>query len=65
MNHCKTPSLALRAASLLASVCVTALIVGSQFGIAGSYTDQADARLAQAPQPAVAQPSASAPQRRS
>ena len=41
-----TPPLAVCAACLLGSVSVTALIVGSQLGIADSYTRQADAVLA-------------------
>lgn len=46
MNAYQTPSIAIRAASLLASVVVTALIVGSQFGLADAYAEQADGLLA-------------------
>jgi hypothetical protein len=40
------PSIALRLSSLLSAVMVTVVLVGSQLGIADSYTAQADALLA-------------------
>ena len=46
MNARQTQAIAIRAASLLASLAATALIVGSQLGIADGYTQQADAVLA-------------------
>ena len=66
MNARQTQAFATRATSLLASLIVTALIVGSQLGIADGYTRQADAVLAakNAQQP-VAQHAAHAPQPRS
>ena len=62
MNSRQSQTIATRAASLLASAVVTALIVGSQLGIAESYTGQAGAALIakQAQQP-VAQQTAPAP----
>ena len=66
MNSRQSPSITIRAASLLASVVVTALIVGSQLGIAESYTDQTDAILiAKQALPPVAQQTAPAPRQRS
>jgi len=64
MNTRQSQSIATRAASLLASLAVTALTVGSQLGIADDYTRQADAVLAakNAQQP-VAQYAAPAPKR--
>ena len=66
MNAPQSQAIATRAASLLASLVVTILIVGSQLGIADGYTQQADALLAakKAPQP-VAQQVAPAAQPRS
>jgi len=66
MNARQTQAFATRATSLLASLIVTALIVGSQLGIADGYTRQADAVLAakNAQQP-VAQHAAPAAQPRS
>ena len=65
MNSRQSPSITIRAASLLASVVVTALIVGSQLGIAESYTDQADATLiAKRAQQPVAQQTTPAPLQR-
>ena len=57
MNSHQPQSIATRAASLLASAVVTALIVGSQLGIAESYAGQAEATLIakQAQQPVVQQ----------
>ncbi len=57
---------AIRATSLLASAAITALIVGSQLGMADGYTQKADAVLAakNAQQP-VAQQAAPAAQPRS
>lgn len=46
MNAPETQAVATRAVSLLASWAITALIVGSQLGIADGYTQQADAMLA-------------------
>ncbi len=46
MNPGHTPTIATRAACLLAAVAVTTLIVGSQLGIAVGYTTQADTALA-------------------
>jgi len=64
MNKRQTQVVATRVASLLASAAVTALVIGSQLGIADGYTRQADALLAakNAQQP-VAQHAASAPKR--
>jgi hypothetical protein len=58
----QTQAIALRASSLLASAAVTALIVGSQLGIAHNYTQQADAVLAakNAQRPVAQNPAASA-----
>ena len=66
MNASQTQTIAIRAASLLASMAVTALILGSQLGIADGYTKQAAAALAakSALQP-IAQQAAPAPRRRS
>lgn len=66
MNRSQSQAFATRAASLLASIAITALLVGSQLGIADRYTRQADAVLAakQAPQP-VAQRAANAPRQAS
>lgn len=46
MNELPPQAIAVLAISLLASLAVTALIVGSQFVIADAYTRQADAMLA-------------------
>ena len=66
MNALQPHAIAIRAVSLLASLAVTALIVGSQLVIADAYTRQADAVLAakKAQQP-VAQRAVPAPQPRS
>jgi hypothetical protein len=66
MNALQPQAIAIRVASLLASLVVTALIVGGQFGIADAYARQADAVLAAkiAQQP-VAQQAVPAPQPRS
>lgn len=66
MNAPQSQAIVTRAASWLASLLVTTLIVGSQLGIADSYTKQADALLAakKTPQP-VAQQAAPAAQPRS
>ena len=62
MNARHTRTITMRASSLLASAVVTALIIGSQLGIADSYTRQADALLAarDAQQPLVQSPAVSA-----
>lgn len=66
MNARQTQAIAIRAASLLASMAVTAFLVGSQLGIADGYTRQADAMLAaKNAQQSVAQHTASAPRGRS
>lgn len=63
MNARRTPTFAIRATSLLASAAITALIVGSQLGIANGYTQEADALLAASnAQPPVAQGAAAFPQ---
>lgn len=66
MNELPPQAIAIRVVSLLASLAVTALIVGSQFVIADAYTRRADAVLAakNAQQP-VAQRTVPAPQPRS
>ena len=65
MNASQTPTFATRAASLLASAAITALIVASQLGIADGYTQQADALLAaRHAQPPVAQNTAASAQPR-
>jgi hypothetical protein len=46
MNPRQTQTITMRISCLLASAVVTALIVGSQLGIADGYTQQADAVLA-------------------
>ena len=61
----QSPSITTRAASLLASVVVTALIVGSQLGIAESYTQADAALIAKQAQRPVAQQTAPAPRQRS
>lgn len=66
MNKLHTQSVAARVASLLASMAVTALVIGSQLGIADGYNRQADALLAaKNAQQSVAQHAASAQKRRS
>ena len=61
----QSPSITTRAACLLASVVITTLIVGTQLGIAESYTDQADATLiAKRAQQPVAQQTTPAPLQR-
>jgi hypothetical protein len=65
MNAHQTHAIAIRTANLLASVAVAALIVGSQFGIADGYTQQADAVLtAKSVQEPVAQHTAASAQPR-
>jgi hypothetical protein len=60
----QSPRLATRITSLLASIAVTALIVGSQLGIADHYTQRADAMLAaKTSQQPIAQRAASVSQR--
>jgi hypothetical protein len=66
MRMPQTPALATRFASLLSSLAGTALIVGSQLGIAELYTRQADAvPAAKVLHQPVAQYAASVPLRRS
>jgi hypothetical protein len=59
------PSTALRLGSLMAAVLVTVVLIGSQLGIAHSYTEQADALLAARHFEAVAQQSAASAAHRS
>lgn len=64
MNNLQTQTVAARVASLLAAVAVTALVIGSQLGIAEGYKRQANALLAvKNAQQSVAQRAASAPKR--
>lgn len=56
MNASQTRTIAFRATSLLASAAITALIVGSQFGIADEYNQRAETlRAARSAQQPVAQ----------
>lgn len=66
MNPLQPQALAIRAASLLASIAVTAVVVGGQLGIADAYASQADAVLAtKSAPPPVAQRAVPAAQPRS
>ena len=60
MNTRQSPAIIARTTSLLASLAVTAVIIGSQLIIADHYTRQADALLAakHAQQPVALQPAA-------
>ncbi len=58
------PSFTLRLSSLLAAVVITAVLVGSQFGIAEGYTAMADVNLAAKRSNAIAQQAAAPAARR-